>query len=297
MLDAYVARMRRCSTVNQVNGVHIEMEVTMAPADISAIIDGTRETRASLPEASQRWLERMDTLLRGGGRPVQGYVRQSWSRGAHYYAAPGDAATRAGRRLVIAFSGNARRLMMPIPVFLQHCPADRLEFLLLMDFKRLFYLKGVEGLGTDLPSTIAAIAARFSRNRLRRAMSLGTSAGGLAAVWAGVELGCSRAISVGGVTPAEIGQRERTRDFDISGFEAAIRRNASRLPEVVSVSGERYERDNNKARSLQRYLPTRHITVPEGTQHNAMFDAWKAGMLDSLVEQMLGDSVQGTAPS
>ncbi|HQU47748.1 MAG TPA: hypothetical protein PLM09_01235 [Casimicrobiaceae bacterium] len=294
MLDAYVVEVLRCRTINEINRLHIRLEVSMTAADICAIIDGARARRAPLPPPSLHWLDRMDTLLRGGGRPVQGYVREAWSRGINWYAAPGDAAARAGRRLVIAFTADTHRLLMPISLFLQHCPADRLEFLVLMDLHRAFYLKGVDSLGTDLPTTIAAIAARFPPAKLRRAVCIGTSAGGLAAVWAAVELGAARAISVGGVTPQLVREQERMRGVDVAGFEAAIRRREGRLPEVLLVSGDGYEPDQAKARAMQELLPAAHIVVPESSQHNALFDAWNTGRLDGLMERFFGDPPPAT---
>lgn len=290
MLDAYVNEILRCRTVNEINKLHIRMEVSLTAADICSIIDGARSRRAPLPPASQHWVDRMDTLLRGGGRPVQGYVRKAWSRGVNWYAAPGDAAARARRRLVIAFTADTHRLLMPISLFLQHCPADRLEFLLLMDLHRAFFLKGVDSLGTDLPSTIAAIAARFPREKVRQAVCIGTSAGGLAAVWTAVELGAARAVSVGGVTPRLVREAERMEGVDVSGFEDTVRRNAARLPEVLLVSGEGYEPDQAKARAMQDILPATHVIVPESTQHNALFDAWNTGRLQGLMDRFFGDA-------
>lgn len=289
-LDEYLARVAQCTSLNQVNRLHIGMENVLAPAEVCALVDTARARNAALPPASQHWLSGMDVMLRGDGRPVQPYERITWSRGAVAYSAPGDAVTGARRRLVIALTGGVNRLMMPMALFLQYCPADRLDFLVLSDFQRKYYLAGVEGLGHDLPSTIAEIRARFPRSVLASAITFGTSAGGFASVWMGVELGVARAVAVGGVTPNEIGQHVRTQGTDLSGFEEAIRRHESRLPEVVLVSGALAERDIGKAHAMQRYLPATHITVPDSSNHNMLYDAWKAGGLAPLLDRLLGDA-------
>ena len=46
MIDAYVADILHCKTVNQFHRIHIQMEVSMAPAELCAIIDGARERNA-----------------------------------------------------------------------------------------------------------------------------------------------------------------------------------------------------------------------------------------------------------
>jgi hypothetical protein len=57
------------------------------------------------------------------------------------------------------------------------------------------------GLGDDFPTSIARLRDLCAPSRFGRAISFGTSAGGLATVWAAVALGLTRAVSVGGVTP------------------------------------------------------------------------------------------------
>jgi hypothetical protein len=290
MIDAYLEEVRACTTINLVNRIHIRLENRLNPAEMCAIIDGLSGGNVSLPAPAANWLARTDRQLRGNGRPLQGYVRHELSERAVLHAAPGGEEARAGRTLVIAFTGDARRLMMPLALFLQHCPADRYEFLVLYDRKRAFYLGGVEGLGEDLPSTIDAIAARVDPRRYRRAVSFGTSAGGLAALWTGVALGLDRAVSVGGTTSENAAEREQTETVDTSGFEEAIRRRAGKLPEVVLVSGAENERDVAKAQAMLARLPATTILVPGCADHNVLYKVWERGGLDELLERLLGEA-------
>jgi hypothetical protein len=289
MLDAYLADVARCTTVNQFNRLHILLENVIAPAEAAALIDGVRERGLELPQPAAHWLARTDALLRANGRRTQPYARHALAEGATVYAAPGTSAERSGRTLVLAYSGDANRLMMPIALLLQHCPAERYEFVVLVDRKRSLYLAGVAGLGDDLPSTIERLGALTLPSRYRRAVSFGTSAGGLAAVWTGVALGLARAVSVGGVTPDEASERVQTQHLSTDAFDEAIRRNLGKLPEVLLVAGERNVRDNEKVLAMSALLPATRITVPGSTHHNVLYDIWNRGELDAFMAQLLGD--------
>ena len=82
MLDTYLAQLARCATGNQFNRLHITLENLLAPAEMCALIDGVREReRLAVPPAAIQWLDRMDAMLRGGGRRVQGYVRRALAAG------------------------------------------------------------------------------------------------------------------------------------------------------------------------------------------------------------------------
>ncbi len=133
MLDTFLGRLERCTTVNLANRLHISLEMILAPAEIALLAAQVRERGIELPETSAHWLGRMETLVVGDGRPTEAYVRRTLADDASWYAAPGSPAERAERTVVIAFTGDAHRLMMPLALFLQNCPADRYEFLVVFD--------------------------------------------------------------------------------------------------------------------------------------------------------------------
>jgi len=287
MLDWYVAEIMRRQTANLINQLHIMLENMLAPAELCALIDESRERGTNLPPPAAHWLGRMDTLLRGGGQTVQPYERRMINKSAAVYAAPGTEAERSGRTVVVAFTGDAHRLMMPISLLLQQCPADRYEMLMLSDFRRSLYLRGIDGLGSDFPETLERIRTLIPASSEGRVVTLGTSAGGLAAIWAAIELGLPRAVSVGGVTPDEIGERVQTQGMSTPGFDDAIRRSAGRLPEVLLVSGEQNDRDNRKALSMAGRLPATLISVPDCANHNVLHALWSRGELRPFLARLM----------
>jgi hypothetical protein len=287
MLDWYIAEIVRCRTANLINQLHIALENMFAPVEVCALIDESRVRGTDLPPPAAHWLGRMDTLLRGGGQIVQPFVRRVINKSAAVYAAPGTEAERSGRTVVVAFTGDAHRLMMPISLLLQQCPADRYEMLMLSDFRRSLYLRGIDGLGSDFPETLERIRTLIPASSEGRVVTLGTSAGGLAAIWAAIELGLPRAVSVGGVTPDEIGERVQTQGMSTPGFDDAIRRSAGRLPEVLLVSGEQNDRDNRKALSMAGRLPATLISVPDCANHNVLHALWSRGELRPFLARLM----------
>lgn len=296
-IERYLDQISRCTTLNEFNRVHIQIEIHCSPAEVCAIIDAVRERGIPLLPNLQRWHALLDEQLRGAGRRVEPYARTPISPGATLYSAEGTPDERARRTLVIAFTGVADRLMMPLATFLQHCPADAYDFLVLFDRTRSSYLRGIAGFGDDLPASLDALRARIAPAGHRRAVALGTSGGGFAAVWAGIDLGLHRAVSVGGSTPGEIENNARTPGIDTSGFGELIRRRAGRLPEVVYIAGEHATRDLGKGRSLQRYLPTTLIVVPGCDNHNTLHFLRRRGELGGLLARLFGHApVDAAAP-
>ena len=113
-------------------------------------------------------------------------------------------------------------------------------------------------------------------------------ASGLWAVWAAYALGLERGVSVGGVTPSEVGRRVQTQELSIDEFDAAVRRRAGRPPEVLLVFGEGAERDTRKAQEMAELVPAQRIVVPGCAEHNVLYELWKRGELGALLERALG---------
>jgi len=287
MLDTFLAQVARCTTINLFNRMRISLEMILAPAEIVLLAAQVRERGAELPDFAAKWLGNFEKLLVGDGRPAEAYARKTVCGGATWYAAPGTPAERARRTIVFAYTGDAHRLFMPAALFLQSCPADRYEVVVIYDFEHALFLKGIEGLAPDLPGSIERIASIVVPSSYRHAMSFGTSAGGLAAIWMAVMLRFERAISVGGVTPGEVAGRVQTHGIRTDGFAEAIRRNADRLPEVLLVAGEDAERDRRKALTMTGFLPATEIVVPGCANHNVLHDMWSRGELRPFLERVL----------
>ena len=289
MVDAYLAQAMRCRTINEFNRLHITLENVLPPADIGEIIRGVRARLSSMPEPVAHWFAMWESRFARVGGPLQRYVRRQVVPGMVAYAAPGSDDERSSRTLVVAFAGDANRLMMPIALFLQHCPSDRYEFALLFDGTGGFFLRGVEGLGTSLPQAIDGIAAHLRPSTYRRTMTFGCSGGGLAAVWSGIALGVDRVVSVGGVTPSMIFDRVRRERLGDETFEKLLATHRGPLPEIVLTSGEHNERDRGKAVEMGAILPVKHVIVPGSADHNMLHDAWQLGTLQSLLDRVLGE--------
>ncbi len=113
------------------------------------------------------------------------------TRFARLYSAPG---TRR-RRLLIAFTGVAMRLMMPLPIFMQAMPKDT-DLLILYDPQRNHFRSGIWD-GTLALSDLVAVAAPVI-GAYGDAISLGTSGGGFPALRFAKQSGLRRGLSFGG---------------------------------------------------------------------------------------------------
>jgi hypothetical protein len=171
----------------------------------------------------------------------QPYVRQVVAPGVLRYAAPATQGEEARRTLVVAFTGAAFRLMLPIAVVLQNLDADRHDLLLLFDRARTQFLGG-------LPALVAALDRLADFRRYQRLVCLGTSAGGLPALYAAIEARAARGVSVGGSVPDDIPLRVQTRDTDLAPLRAALARSRDGPTELYCVCGERHARDRGNAR-------------------------------------------------
>ena len=97
---------------------------------------------------------------------------------------------QGGRRAaVIVFTGLADRLVMPLPVFDRFLAALDLTAIYLRDRRRMGFFGGVASLAADYEGTVAALKAVLAERGVDTVHTLGNSAGGMAAVSYGIDLG------------------------------------------------------------------------------------------------------------
>lgn len=101
-----------------------------------------------------------------------------------------------------------------------------------------------------------------------------------------IELNFPRAVSVGGIVPESVAEREQTYQFDLSGFDNAIRRRF-KLPEIMLVRGELNNRDTKKALQMADRLPAKHVTVQGAADHNVLYEVWKGGRLGPFLTELI----------
>jgi hypothetical protein len=192
------AARRQCRTKNQINLLHIAFENILAPVEFNHFTElvGSQQ----LPTPTYDWLRKIAELSPEMFDRPQGFRRQALADNVLLYGEPSLHAS--GKSLLIGFAGNARRLMMPIAIFLQ-CLDSRLwdVGLLRKGAAQESCFEGVAGVASSLSALIEYIQCMLPTKRYRRLITYGTSGGGLAAILASILMNTARGISVGGAPP------------------------------------------------------------------------------------------------
>ncbi|WP_374450346.1 hypothetical protein [Stella sp.] len=288
LVPRYLAKLAGCATPNAVNQLHIALDTYITPADVEAIL--RHAAKAALPPASLEWLARLQAMASQSRLPLQPYVREAVGDSASLYTHPD--LPPAGRTLVVAFAGDAHRLMMPTPVFLQHCRARDMDLMLIQDQTRSYFLRGGGGLADDFPGLVARIGADVGRRGYRRVVAFGVSGGGLPAVCMAVALGLDRAVSVGGSSPDIEDPRLALRGLSFAIFSEMLARRPVPMPEIVLVHAAGFPRDAEKAAALAALVPARRHPVAGTGRHNVLNERLVQGRLRPLLDALLLD---GTA--
>lgn len=289
MLDFVIGELSRCRTANEVRRVQVMLANELAPIEVAALAAAMRTGHAGAYGSTERFLSGLESMLGLATQRPQPHVRQVVAPGVLRYAAPGTENEKARRTLVVAFTGAAFRLMLPIAVVLQNLDADRHDLLLLFDRARTQFLGGVPGVADDLPALVAALDRLADFGRYRRLVFLGTSAGGLPALYAAIEARAARGVSVGGSVPDDIPQRVQTRDTDLAPLRAALARSRGGTTELVCVCGERHARDRGNAYWYAANAGAAVVEVPGYADHNVLQGVFEAGNLRAFLARLVDE--------
>jgi hypothetical protein len=264
----------RCQTQNEFNRLIIDLENTLAPIEIAAIAD--LHLVPQTHERTKAWMMRLRAWQPDAFTAPQGYVHYPISPRAILYQDPEG--KRRDKSLIVAFCGNARRLMVPTFAFLQALDSTLWDVLVVSKQVASSYLQGDEGIADDFPGLVRHLEAQVHPREYRRTITLGTSSGGFYAIWAGALFAAVRAISFGGFLTRPLAQlswdQSAAPDFDI-----------------LLVYGREFPPDHNRALAIRNLVGGLLQPIADVAEHNVLGALMKQGRLSETLDKLLAGSL------
>lgn len=214
LLEEGLRSISRARTLNEVNATYIGMCNIMTPVEAVALQrmlnnggwrfppDAVGETaaRAISLELQSHATKLANDLLYAGKDTIEPFRRELVRPGIWRFSAGGK---RHGKALVLGFTGNADRLMMPSPTYLQHFSAAEVDIVFLVDRARRGYSQGLPGIADSLPGLVSVLPELVATSEYRAVAVTGTSSGGLPSVMAGLGLKAQSVLAIGCASPAD----------------------------------------------------------------------------------------------
>ncbi len=271
MID-YLAKARRCRTENQFNRLHIELDATLAPSEIAAIREVSKGQ--DFPEAGRAWLGVLEAHSPALSSAPEPFSRIELHPNVLLYR---GASPERRTRLLLAFTGVARRLMIPTSAFLQSLDAGLWDVCLVRH--RGSFLDGAEGVAEDLDGLLAFLKRRIGFRRYRAVSVFGVSSGGGPAAVAALRIGARRGMSMCGASGERLLQAS-VRPY----FWPALRR---RRPELRFVHGAGNVIDRDAAAAMAGAWGGTMLAVDGVKSHNVMGSLMKRGLLKDFLAETL----------
>jgi hypothetical protein len=227
----------------------------------------------SLPKPSLAWLGRLRSLCPDVFTAPQHYERRVLN--AHVTGYEGHGVSKGNKSLLLAFCGNARRLMMPVSIFLQFVDCRAWDVVVIKKPKGTSYMDGLEGVCVNFTGLTDYLKAAKGPAEYRRLVTLGTSGGGFAAILAAISMGADRGISVGGSPP---------RSF-VS--DKALAQKESPKRDLRFVHGAGCISDRESAVSMAKQFGGRVHEVVEADQHNVLKPLLRRGLLAGFLTDII----------
>jgi hypothetical protein len=274
----YATLASRCRTNNEFRRLHIDLENTLAPAEFGEIkkfID-TRGQNAQ----GRAWMAALQELSPDLFEAPQAYQRHALASRATLYQNP--ASDVANKGLLVAFTGDARRLMLPVCVVLQLIDSRHWDVVVLRKYGSKSFLSESEDVEGKFPGLIRYVQCAISASRYLRTITLGTSGGGSAAIMAALLMGADRGLSICGSvskTRPDFWLRWRFRMGRV--MAAAFGR------ELWYVYGSDRPQDVDTARALRDQFGGELHPIPGADEHNVFLWLLERGRLAKFLEGLI----------
>lgn len=281
LMDDIVSAFGRCRRPTDFYKLRIAIENFLSPVEAAHLI----ALRDRLPAEAQ---DSIDTLARRAFSEIsepKPYERLRLGTHVYFYGhGPGEA-----RRpdLLIAFCGSAQRLLLPIPVALQHMNADQFDVVVLTDPANRAYMMGIEGYADSFAGILRRLDADLKFAGYRSVRCFGASIGGVVALRAGLALDAERAVSVVGRPIRSYSAAEEVPAEALAAFDGDLARHRSAATRIVCAFGADHPDDSAGGRQLARDLGGEAVAVPGVSVHTLLNEMLKAGRLSRFLDDLL----------
>ena len=283
---------KRCRTENQLNRVHIALDNYMTPAEVRHFAAALAAEPAESP--SRRWIATLERSMPvKAARPVE-FERREHAKGVTHYTA--SASPAAKKTLIIGFSGIHHRLMMPTAWLLDCLNPELYDVVVLRDFSRRSFALGLPGLGNDLMEALSGLRKYCDPRAYRKAVSLGTSAGGVPAIIAAIALRLDRGIALCPSHYLWYVQHLKTLGLDERSYAAVLASRQRPFPQLVLVSGAEKKDDLAAAVALHAVVPSRLWKLRNCAQHGVLKWQIERGTLRPFLAKLFDQSLEAADP-
>jgi hypothetical protein len=262
----YLNLASRCKSVNMFNRLHIELANICAPLEIVEIGNIKKSKR---PRATNEWLNNFSWWAPDLMINPQRFRRRAILWAVMLYHDPEW--NGCDKNLLVAFADDARRLMLPISVFLQYIDSRMWDVLVLKRGERS-HLHGLDEMSSDFFGVVERVKSAVSPAQYRRVITIGTSGGGFPAIWAAILLRASRGISICGAAARSLHPSLESQQVP-DGLD------------LCYVYGG--AQDQQHARALQSLFGGRLRPVPEIDDHVLLYHMIVRRQFGAFISEML----------
>ncbi len=206
MIDEFFRHIGRVTSANMLNLAIIDALNVMTPAEVIVMTEAIHRTDWQFPgKVPPERIREFTNYVRSAvahtvramysaGKPApEDYSRFVLTEGVRIFAGAGQP---DGRVLIVAFPGNGGRLMMPLPIILQHLPPQKVDMVMVPDWKKANYRRGIPPLADTLEEALQVLK-RHLPGGYDRVVTFGTSSGGIPSLLAAPVVGADTVLAVG----------------------------------------------------------------------------------------------------
>ncbi|MEO8667139.1 MAG: hypothetical protein ABI399_01375 [Bauldia sp.] len=279
-MSPLAASFMRCRTPAEFYQLAITFDCTATPSEFAELWN----ERNILPPEAQAWLASGWESMFAEPTKLQQYHRKQINEYIRAYI--GAHSERSDKDLVIAFSGKRGRLFLPLAVWLQYMSDSAVDLVLLQDPLLRFFSGGIPGYGANLAEVLARLGADMNLQGYRRILCLGGSAGGFAALRAGLIAKAANAVCLSGRMPNDGTSAGDTFAVGLDELKG-LKKADTAGTRMFCAFGAQYPADRAAAKAFAKAGKALLVPVEGVADHNVAFGLLKQKKLRGFLSETL----------
>ncbi len=294
LIRVYEDLLRQCKSSNWFDHKHYALEGSLTPLDVLYLhrvlvgegfwIGAERLTaQMPLPElmiASRKWIEKLKTFhdFTGKSEP-EPFGRHEMFNTLTLFT---DGRNPGPKTLIVCFTGNGSRPMMPVSAFMQALDARSVDLAILRDIPFRSFRQGMSGIGDSFAAILEALPKLLKFENYAQVAVIGISAGGMPALLFGLVHAVKAALVVGIVPNDPMWHSAERPGLEL--VKSAYR--PANVPKVTLAYGAQSPADIVQSAAVADIVPATLVQVSDpaaAVGHNALFPLLEQGRLRAFL--------------
>ncbi len=243
-------------------------------------------SKINFNQHTQKWINRIDNYFKQTNKNYpEPFIKKRINRYTIHFTSKDQTTKTKDKTLLVCFTGNAQRMMMPLAVFLQSLDSKTTDVIYIKNPKEKGYMSGLPGYDKSFEEMLDRLGS-LPFDNYKHVVGMGTSGGAYAILLLSLRYSFDAVMAVGPIGPDDF-RLIKELGKNTENFIEDFTNNTHKLPSIYLVYGANDLKDKDNIYKWKKVLKEVNIIKIDDIGHVALRPLIQNGKFADLLSKTI----------